>query len=193
MTPAAIDADAIHCIRTFGLIAELEGHLATAGVVLPLLICTGYVARHELNPIAGKVAEWEASGLLRIEDVLARSPASQTRRALQERHRGMDKGEAEMIAWILSCSPSTPFVSCDVRALAIARRERVQAWDVLDLVHEWLASRVVTLEAAHACLASWVDDPKARWRPRGFRGIEPTLRDRYGRNYLRPLASGDST
>lgn len=177
----------MHCIRTFGLLAAVERQAQVAVVSSPPLICTGFVAHHELNSIADEVASWQACGLLRVEDVPSRSPASLRRRSLRQAHPGMDKGETEMLAWILACSPSTPFVSCDARALMIATAERVFAWDVLDLVHEWLACGLISMDTARECLAPWNDDPKARWRPKKFQGIEPTLRSRYESGYLQPL------
>ncbi|MCA9707954.1 MAG: hypothetical protein KDK70_19030 [Myxococcales bacterium] len=181
MTPVVVDADAVHCMRTFGLLEHVSK------TPLPPLVCTGYVAHHELNPLASEVAAWEAAGLLRVESIPTRSPASRMRRALRERHRGIDKGETEMIAWILACSPTTPLVSCDVRARAIAAQERIVAWDVLDLVHEWLACSIVAIEDARRCVLPWLDDPKARWRPRDFDGLELTLRNRYQDAYLQPF------
>lgn len=76
MTSVAIDADALHCIRSFGLLDRAASHVETTTDPSPLLICTGFVARQELNLIARDLTEWEVTGLLRIQDVPSRSPAS---------------------------------------------------------------------------------------------------------------------
>jgi hypothetical protein len=187
VTPVVLDADALHCLRSYGLSTELEKHVATAAVEAAPLICTSFVAHHELNPLAKEVEQWTSLGLLEIKDVPSRSLASEFRRELRRRHRGIDKGEAEIISWIVTSSRGTPFVSCDVRAREIARAEKILAWDVLDAIHEWLACKMLHHDAAQRCVAPWSDDPHARWRPRDFDGLEATLRKRYGNAYLSPL------
>lgn len=184
MTPVVIDADAVNCLRSFGLLGDVERFIAANPRSTQPLLCVGYVARHELNPISSEIERLERTGVLKVVDVLARSPASEERRALLRRHPGIDKGEAEAIAWLRATSSELPFVSCDREARRIASDERLIAWDALDLVHEWIAGGVLPLETARTRLAAWSDNPGAPWRPRDFEGVEPTLRRRYGRRYL---------
>lgn len=184
MTPIVIDADAVHCLRSFGLLDGLERFVAANQLTPEPLLCMGCVARRELNPIQDEVKRLEALGVLKVSEVLARSPTSVQLRQLRERHRGIDKGEAEAIAWLVTTGLRLPFVSCDVRAREIARAERITAWDVLDLVHEWIAASVLSLDAASDRLVDWSDDRGARWRPRDFVGVEATLRQRYGQGFL---------
>jgi predicted nucleic acid-binding protein len=184
MTPVVIDADAVNCLRSFGLLHDLEQFIVANSIATKPLLSVGYVARHELNQISNEIERLEKVGVLGVVDVLARSPASVARRALLQRHPGVDKGEAEAIAWLLTNARELPFVSCDVEARRIALVERLTAWDTLDLVHEWIVGGVLSLETARTKLAAWSDNPGARWRPRGFEGVEATLRQRYGQCYL---------
>jgi predicted nucleic acid-binding protein len=188
MTPVVIDADAVHCLRSFGLLVDLERFIVASGANASPLLCVGYVARHELNPIHDELERLEALGVLSVVTVLAKSPASNMRRELRRRHIGIDKGEAEAIAWLLTQERAHPFVSCDVRARRIAADERLRAWDVLDLVHEWIAAGVLSSEEARLRFVAWSDDRGGRWRPRDFEGVEATLRRRYGASYLVRLA-----
>lgn len=177
MTTAAIDADAFFCVHSFDLLAKLS---RAAG---PLILCTGYVARIELNDLADELERLTASGLLEIKTIRPKSPAGRRLRQLRKQHRQIHKGEAETLAWIMEESPKTPFVTCDSRARVFARECRVRGWDVLDLVHEWLAQAILTPEVVEASLSEWVDDPHSRWRPKDFISVDRTLRQRYGSEF----------
>lgn len=100
----------------------------------------------------------------------------------------IDKGESELIAWLLEEDPEVPFVTCDRRAQRIAEQEKLVTWDVLDLVHEWLCLQVLAQSEAERCLLPWQDDPHSRWCPKDYVGLGPTLQMRYGRQYLQQLA-----
>lgn len=184
MTPVVIDADAFHCLRSFGLLGYLEGFCRNGTAPSAPLLCVGYVAHHELNAIHAEIERLVATGVIRVLQIATRSPSSTAGRELRQRHRGIDKGEAEAIAWLLTENPRFPFVSCDVRARRIAHDEGIVAWDPLDLVHEWIIAGVLSADDARSRLVSWTDDPHARWRPRDFRGVEETLRQRFGHEYL---------
>lgn len=187
MTPVVIDADALNCLRSFGLLEGLEQFVLANATKPEPLRCVGYVARHELNPIQDYIARLQATGVLGVLEIPARSAASEQWRQLRRKYPGIDKGEAEAIAWLLTAEAKLPFVSCDIRARHIANQERLRAWDPLDLVHEWIASGVLSLAAACAKLVAWSDDRGARWRPRDYQGVEATLRQRYGGGYLTRL------
>lgn len=184
MTPAHIDADAMNCLRSFGFLEDLEHFVAANPGISEPLLCVAGVARRELNPIQRDILRLETAGVLKVVEVLARSPASQQLRRLREKHRGIDRGEAEAIAWLLAANRVIPFVSCDRRARGIANEEGLPAWDILDLVHEWKVAGVLSLGTACHKLAAWSDDRSAPWRPRDFQGVEGTLRQRYGPKYL---------
>jgi hypothetical protein len=68
MTPVVIDADAINCLRSFGLLGDIARFVVANPTTPNPLLCVGYVARHELNPICEEIERLEALGVLEVVD-----------------------------------------------------------------------------------------------------------------------------
>lgn len=119
-----IDADAFLFARSLGLLELLE---ATHEVwPKPTLRCTATIARNELNTVQELVQKLEALGLLRVEHILARTPAARLKREIQDKCR-VHKGEAEAIAWACSVGSDRPVVSSLTISAPNGRRHS-RAW-----------------------------------------------------------------
>ena len=165
MTLPVVDADAFLLARRVGLIERL-----IAGPIREVLfVMTGRIARNELNAVQREVTKLEQSGRLVVETILARSEESKRAKTLTR--QGVDRGEAEAIAWIISqADPSGfAFVSCDNKARMTAGAEGVAAWDVLDLTGHWHRVGLVGLEQIDEMFREWQDNPKSAWRPADFK------------------------
>ncbi len=101
MRPLLLDTDAFLCLRKLGVLALV---CSARGRNDPLLL-TGYVARTELSSIATERSAMEASGCLRVHDVVARTPAAE--RWKRFRRERIHKGEAEAIAFALDSDRDT--------------------------------------------------------------------------------------
>jgi len=95
-----------------------------------------------------------------------RTPADRLYRQLKD--TGVDKGEAEAIAWAASLpEPDRPlFISADRGARVAAAKQQVRAGDVLDLVVLLVENCVLLKETARAKLAPWADREQQLGRPR---------------------------
>ncbi len=157
-----IDTDALLSVRSLSVLREMHAAPAPSGV----LVMGQYAARHELCDIASEINALEVSGHLSVQAVERRTPADRLYRQLKD--AGVDKGEAEAIAWAaLMPEPDRPtFISVDVRARAAAIKHGVRAGDVLDLVVLFVQRAVLSRDTARAKLAPWADREQQLGRPR---------------------------
>lgn len=174
-----IDADAFLFARSLGLLELLE---ATHEVwPKPTLRCTATIARNELYTVQELVQKLEALGLLRVEHILARTPAARLKREIQDKCR-VHKGEAEAIAWACSVGSDRPvvFVSHDLGAQRAATQSSLVAWDLFDLGKHWLEGRYISETQFRESFAVWEADRYASGRPSTFDGVEATFQRRFG-------------
>ena len=192
MTIILIDADAFLCARQLGLIDLLRS--CPASWPKPSLYCTSIVARNELNDLQSLVTELESLGLLRVERVLARTPAARMKRDIQSTLR-VHKGEAEAIAWGVQAQSEhkVVFVSHDVGARRAATSSKLESWDLFDLGKHWLEAGRLTETDFRAVFEAWEEGPHVFGRPRDFEGVETTFERRFGVGLTEhPLASEQS-
>ena len=142
------------------------------------IVLTEFVARRELNSIQSEIDGLENKRALEIKAIARRD---QMFRELTK--RGVHKGEAEAIAWILSeRRDSRPlFVSRDEGAVRAARANKVAATDVMGLVVEATVSGVISIEQARGALAVWDDRSQQQCRPADYKGFDRTFAHRKNR------------
>lgn len=142
-------------------------------------LMTERVAHWELSSIRSEIDEFKATGRLSIKSVPARgSPASQKYwRFVKD---GYDKGEAEAVAWAseLPVSDRPLFISNDVRARELARRNRVPVGDVMDLTVAAIQSGALAKERATEILEVWQDKRQSLCRPVDYTTFEETFTTR---------------
>ncbi len=157
-----IDTDAFLAIRSLSVLREMQSAQALRGVIV---MCQ-YAALHELCSTGAEVTALEVSGHLTVKKVDRRTPADRLYRQLKA--TGVDKGEAEAIAWAASMpEPDRPlFISADGGARAAATKQSIRAGDVLDLVVLLVENSVLLKETARAKLAPWADPEQQQGRPR---------------------------
>ena len=147
-----LDADACLCLRKISLLSALAEH--------PLieLISTRYVARRELNSIQAEIHDLEKQGLMVVEEIQARTPA--WRKFVDFYKSGVDKGEAELIAWatIQPQADQPFFVSLDKKARWFALKQKVGAGDVMDLAVLLVKEKALekSVLAAHLSLCATI-------------------------------------
>ncbi|HEY7373756.1 MAG TPA: hypothetical protein VIF57_16465 [Polyangia bacterium] len=142
---------------------------------------TQYVARHELHDVQADVAALEAEKRLRIEPVSVRKTDPQGRRFREYRNEGLDKGEAESLAWVMGLDQAERpiFITNDRGARAGFVRHGAPVGDVMDLVVEAITSGAVETAAAREVVsASWDDRPNHRCRPQDYSYFDATLAKR---------------
>lgn len=167
-----LDADAFLCLRKLSVLDLLRGSEEVD------LIATEFIARHELSPLQADVKALEKEGRLRVEAVTVRTPAHQTFRQL--RKEGVDKGEAEAIAWAMCLAPDRRplFVSNDAAARRCAERNGVPVVDVMGLAVEIVEGGVLSLAEVRERLAPWEDSRQSFGRPGDFSTFDETYRRR---------------
>ncbi len=173
-----LDADAFIALRSLSLLKTMCG---SASLPRPLGM-TQYVARHELSTLAFEIGALEQSGILKVHPVLARSEQGQNwKRLLRE---GVDKGEAESIAWAMGQDRSGRplFVSVEPRARQAAEREGVPNGDLMDLVVDLVERGIVDRESARGATGIWEDRRQQLGRPRDFTTFDETYERRRARH-----------
>jgi len=165
-----LDADATLAMRSLSLWQLVLDSSAA-------LTMTGYVARSELTSIwSSELEAHTKSGRLRVEDVVARTPAWTRRKHLIE-VEGADKGEAEALAWVLETRPEPPpwFVSVDARARQLAAKHEVPAFDLGELAALLVARGLADEPVVRAKIAVWDDRAQQRGRPHAWVDLGTTF------------------
>ena len=167
-----LDADAVLAMSKLSLwelllAAEVE------------LFLTGYVACHELSTLwSARLEPLVHSGRIRVEDVIAKTPAYSRRRELQK--AGADKGEAEAVAWAtgIPLEKRPTFVSCDARARELAASVGVEAIDLGDLAALLIVEERATETEVTAKIATWDDTKQQQGRPARWTTVAASLPER---------------
>lgn len=178
MTRYLIDSDAFHAMRKLGLLSELCRGL---GADRPLIM-VGQAAYVELNPLQAEIASLKAQGFLIVHEVIARSGAGQ--RAKELRRSGVDKGEAEAIAWATQNTRRNErplFVTLDSAARKHAEANRLIALDLMDAIVDWIEEGILDRGTVARLTVVWDDRTQEIGRPRNYDGFEST----YSRRLLR--------
>lgn len=163
---ALIDADAFNCFRSLGVLDVVRNRPGFR------LLFTGVVARYELKDLQAAIEALVGSELAAIYDLPAGD--SQFRRL---RRAGVDRGEAEAIAWLLSQQPERRpiFVTNDRAARVRAESEGIEAADLLDFMVELLDRGLLFPEEASRLLVPWDDRRQQQCRPRDWLGYARTI------------------
>ena len=113
------------------------------------LVMTEYVARHELHDVQPDVTALEGEKRLRVEPVSTRKSEPQGQRFREYRAEGLDKGEAESLAWVMGLVGDRPLFISNDRAARLGFAQRgAAAGDVMDLIVEAVSSGAVEMTAA---------------------------------------------
>lgn len=160
-----LDADAFNCLRSLGLLTRLREKQEFR------VLMTGYVRDHDLCSLQADLAELSSQQKLEVFSLRASDP--EFRRL---RRDGVDRGEAEAIAWALSQPKSARpvFISNDRRARERALKERVPAGDLLDLLVEYVRRGLLAEPDVQAVADIWDDRHQERCRPRDWDGYSAT-------------------
>lgn len=169
MGSVIIDSDAFLCVRRLSLLDTICRAEGQRFVVME------YAARHELSSVSAQIDDLAARGILTLARVLARTEAFTVFRALLR--SGVDKGEAEAIAWAMHADPSAIFVSNDAAARRHAIANRVQADDVLGLAVSLVRAGAAEDEVLGK-LRIWEDPGQQLCKPRGFVSLDVAWRSR---------------
>lgn len=175
MSRYLIDSDAFNAMRSLGLLVELCARLPADQPLLML----GYPANFELNPLQREIAALKASGKLVVHDVIKKSPAGELMKQLIR--RGVDKGEAEAIAWIVeSCERHERpiFVSVDVNARKHAIAHQIVAVDLMGAIVEWVEDGLLDRARAVELTVAWDDRVQVQGRPSDYETFEHTYAHR---------------
>lgn len=167
-----LDADAFICLHSLS-VPELISTRNCPGLYL-----TEYVARHELSTLSSHVTALESSGRIRVFPVASRD--AHYKRFKQGRK---NKGEAEIVAWLLGHARTERprFISNDRGAHDLAAAERVPSGDLLDFILALVAHETLTLEEAEDKLAPWSDRGQQRCRPSDFTSFQVSVSRRQNR------------
>jgi len=174
-----LDCCAWHCLRGLKIEARslLQCLFESQADVLPLAL-TEFVARNELSPVLAEIQAEERRARVAIHSVSRRDPNYKRLVALT------DKGEAEMITWLLTLRKiNRPlFVSRDAGARRAARAEGLFQTDVLGLIVDMLVIGCITEAEAAVALSIWDDKSQQQCRPADWAGLE-TIAARRARGY----------
>ncbi|WP_424674320.1 hypothetical protein [Candidatus Binatus sp.] len=137
----------------------------------PILL-TEYIARHELNSIQTEITACENQGSVTVVGLSAANP---TYKSLLK--RGVHKGGAEAIAWILAQSSDLRplFVSADRGAIRAAKNQKLSATDVMGLIVEAIAAKVLSIDQARSALDVWNDPGPGVGKPPDYEDFDETL------------------
>lgn len=180
MRAILFDADAFICVRAMSLLRLLR----SSPVLTTPMLMTEYVARHELRDVQTDVDSLVKEGRLNIHQVSRRKTDPSGQRYREYIAEGLDKGEAESLAWVMGLGSERPFfVSNDGEARAGFRRLSAPAGDVLDLIVDAVESGGVPLEAAReVASAAWDDRPNNQCRPRDYTDFDASYARRRSRH-----------
>jgi predicted nucleic acid-binding protein len=167
-----IDADAFLVLRRLGLLRVLLEAPHVEGLMLQR------AARYELSDIQSEVQELEGAGLLRVEALKAGTAQFQRYKSLTG--RGVDKGEAEAIAWAGSLGEPALFVTQDKRARTEAAAGGVVAIEAVDVVALTLHEQLVEEQTLREACGGWDDRRNAFGRPKDWSGFDGTMAQRIG-------------
>ena len=179
-----LDADALLAVRKLSL---LEAMIA-AGSSNVCMRMTEYAARHELNSIGREVQDLVSKGCLFVDGVKRRSDADRLYRKLV--HDGVDKGEAEAVAWAVHFKHAElVFVSVDRRARDAAEAHRILAADIMDLCVLLIDRAEVSADLLRQKLSLWLDREQQVGRPSDLVpfDFDEAYQKRYGRWNAAPL------
>ncbi|HVZ86649.1 MAG TPA: hypothetical protein VHG72_06760 [Polyangia bacterium] len=143
-------------------------------------VMTEYVARHELHDVASDIATLEEEKRLKVEPVSTRKSDPQGQRFREYRSEGMDKGEAESLAWVKGATGELPlFISNDGGARNGFARHRAPVGDVMDLIVEAVTSGAVQLaEVREVASVAWDGRPNNQCRPKDYSAFDATFEQR---------------
>lgn len=169
-----LDTDAYNFSRKLSLL----GRLLAVSPTQVRLVLTGYIARHELSPLFDEIKEYESSEKLSIHDLERRGEANELFKSV--RKDGIDKGESEAIAWLLLQDPGTRpiFISCDNKAVAVAKKRRLVAGDLLDLALVMIRAGLAPRDDVAAALVPWEEAGFGLGKPRDFESLAIAMKAR---------------
>lgn len=159
-----VDADAFLCLRHLSMLEAL------ATIPFRDLHLTEYIARHELSTIDREVKALEASGILTVHRVVARTPAHKLFKKLKK--SGAHKGEAEAMAWAALEAQRPLFVTLDRGATRFANAEQVPVTDVFGLSIVLVKQGILRRETVEEKLSVWEDKKQGFCRPRDFTTLD---------------------
>ncbi len=172
-----LDADATINLRSLGLLEVL----VRSGVDLAV---TSHAFENELSSLQAELVPHRDSGRIAVPAVVVRTPAHRAYKELL-RQKGVDKGEAEAIAWCRDNPPALPrfFVSDDVGARTACKKDPV-AISTADCAALLVATGHLTEAKCRELLGVWDDSSKQHGRPKKWRSFDedfPELRRRVER------------
>lgn len=174
-----LDCCAWHCLRglKIGSRSLLQSLLDADSSFLPLVL-TEFVARNELSPVFAQIQAEARLGRVVIHSISRRDPN------YKRLERATDKGEAEMITWLLTLRKQDRplFVSRDTGARRAAKAEGLIQTDVLGLVVDMLAIGCLREREAAEALSIWDDKSQQQRRPADWEGLA-TIGVRRARGY----------
>jgi predicted nucleic acid-binding protein len=139
----------------------------------------GYPAHVELNPLQQEILTLRARGKLVVHDVVKKSPAGELMKKLVK--RGVDKGEAEAIAWAvetLAPADRPLFISVDFNARRHAAEHQLVALDLMGAIVEWVEDGLLTRARAVELTVIWDDRAQERGRPSDYITFDHTYAQR---------------
>jgi predicted nucleic acid-binding protein len=139
----------------------------------------GYAANVELNPLQKEIAGLKIRGYLAVHDVVKKSPAGERMRSLIR--QGVDKGEAEAIAWAIETFERDErpiFVSVDFNARRNAINNQLVAVDLMGAIVEWVEDGMLDRVKAMELTVVWGDRGQEQGRPSDYVTFEHTYAKR---------------
>jgi predicted nucleic acid-binding protein len=139
----------------------------------------GYAANVELNPLQREIAVLKSRGHLAVHDVVKKSPTGERMRSLIR--RGVDKGEAEAIAWAIETFERDErpiFVSVDFNARRNAINNQLVAVDLMGAIVEWVEDGMLDRVKAMELTVVWDDRGQEQGRPSDYVTFEHTYAQR---------------
>lgn len=175
MTRLLLDSDAFLCLRQISLLSKI---LAASEVEL---LMAEYAARYELNSLHDEIVALNASGRLDIVAVKRRTTADSEYRRL--RRAGVDKGEAEAIAWARHANETTEivFVTLDKRARGAASDAGLSSLDVFGVGVLLVDRDILTRSQLETHAQPWEDRRNQFGRPPDFTTFDETFERRRSR------------
>ena len=139
----------------------------------------GHAAYVELNPLQKEIADLKTRGSIVVHEVVVKSAAGQRMKKLKK--MGVDKGEAEAIAWAIETHERHKrpiFVSADARARRHAMANQLVAVDMMGAIVEWVEEALLDRATAIKLTVVWDDRTQERGRPRDYRTFNGTYSHR---------------